>query len=251
LTLRIVTSVDRAIDILAMVADEPRKVGALSSDLGIPRNTTYELIHTLVERRLLTIDPGGRVRLGVRLFELGSTYSASIDLLAAARKAAEALRDRSGETVHVAVLDGMDVIYLHKEESPQIVRMASSIGRRLPAYATGVGKVLLANLTDPELERRLQTAKLLPATGHTITDKRLLREELASVRAQGFATDDQESSLEVVCAAGPIRDRSGDVVAAMSVSAPISRCDPVRLKVLTTMVVDASREVSSQLGSTQ
>jgi len=249
--LRIVTAVDRAVDILNLVADEPRKVGAISSHLGFPRNTTYELIHTLVERRLLSVDADGRVKLGIRLFELGSAYSSSVDLLTAARHSGQALRDRSGETVHIAVLDGMDVIYMHKEDSPQVVRMASAIGRRLPAYATGVGKALLAYLPAADLETRLRSTKLLALTDHTITDERLLRAELTRIRQQGFATDDQESSLDVVCAAAPIFDRSNEAVAAMSISAPMSRCDAARLQSLVKMVVDACGTVSAELGGSR
>src|SRR5579859_7442419 len=128
---------------LVAASPQPQRIPAIAKSLGIPRNTTYELVSTLCAADCLEVSPDGTVRLGFRLFELGSAYGQSVDLIREAHEAARELVVRCNETCHVARLDGREVIYLAKEEGNQFVRMASSVGHRLPAHGTAVGKLLL------------------------------------------------------------------------------------------------------------
>jgi len=249
--LRSVASVARACAILSFVAasTQPPRVPAIAKSLGIPRNTTYELVGTLCAADCLEVSPDGTVRLGFRLFELGSAYGKSVDLIREAHEAARELVVRCNETCHVARLDGREVIYLAKEEGNQFVRMASSVGHRLPAHGTAVGKLLLAHLPRPEMVRLLAGVTLEKMTPNTITDLEELIRELDRTLAQGYATDHEESTPAVRCVGAPIRDRSGDVVAAISVSVLATNMGARREVELARLVMEAAERLSNRLGS--
>lgn len=248
--MRVVNAVARADAIMGLVAStaRPLSIGSIARDLGLPRNTTYELVFTLCECRLLRMGVDGRVSPGIRLFELGGVYVASLDWVEEAREVAREVRDLSGETVQVAMLDGRDAIYLVKEESQKAIRMASSIGRRLPAHASAIGKVLLAGLPLAERVELLGTHPLERLTEHTIVDPAQLMEELESTERRGYALDNEESSPEVCCVAAPIWDSTSCVIAAMSVSMPTSRLTAARREEHATLLVDATTRLSARLG---
>jgi DNA-binding IclR family transcriptional regulator len=134
--------------------------------------------------------------------------------------------------VHVAVLDGTDVVYIAKADSTHPVRMVSAVGRRVPAHCTGVGKVLLSALSPEALEARYPRGASLPAmTPHSIATPAGLRAHLAEVRERGVAFDECESNEAVSCVAAPVYDDSGTMVAAMSISVPMLRWnDEIRAK---------------------
>jgi IclR family KDG regulon transcriptional repressor len=249
--MRNVQSVARACAIMSLVAESspPPRVPAIAKSLGIPRNTTYELVNTLCAADCLEVGADGTVRLGFRLFELGSAYGQSLDLIREAREAARELVARCNETCHVARLDGREVVYLVKEEGDQFVRMASSVGHRLPAHGTAVGKLLLAYLPRPQLDKLLAGAPLEKMTANTITDVDELIRELDRTLAQGYATDHEESTPAVRCVGAPIRDSSGDVVAAISVSVLATNMGPRREVELARLVTDAADRLSNRLGS--
>lgn len=249
--MRSVAAVDRACSILDLVAraSEPPRVSAIAIRLGIPRNTTYELIGTLCGQGFLELGVDGRVKLGFRLFELGSAYAQSLDLIREARAVAHDVASRCNETCHVAQLEGREVVYLVKEEGNQLVRMASAVGRRLPAHGTGVGKVLLAHLPRTELLQRLSGVQLEQMTPNTITDLNELVAELNQIAARGYATDKEESTPDVRCVAAPVRDDRGEVVAAMSISVPAARMDARRQGELVAEVMEAAAQLSRRLGS--
>lgn len=249
--MRTVAAVNRATAILDLVsrAVEPPRVSAIARSLGIPRNTTYELVHTLASHSFLELGADGRVRLGFRLFELGGAYAQSLDLIREARQVAHEVAARCNETCHVVRLEGREVVYLVKEEGNQLVRMASVVGRRLPAHGTGVGKVLLAHLPRPELLKRLEGVQLEQMTPRTITSLPDLLNELDRTAARGYATDDGESTPDVRCVAAPIRDDSGEVVAAMSISVPAGRMGARRQRELAELVVEAAVRLSRRLGN--
>jgi len=242
--------VARACAILGLVAEAspPSRVAAIARRLGIPRNTTYELVNTLCDEHCLEVAADGTVRLGFRLFELGSAYAQSLDLIREARTAARELVARCNETCHVARLDGRNVVYLVKEEGNQFVRMSSAVGHRLPAHGTAVGKVLLANLPREELAGMLAGATLEKMTPNTITDPEELYRELDRTRDRGFATDHEESTPQVRCVGAAVWDASGCVVAAISVSVLASNMGSLREGELAALVVEAADRLSRRLG---
>ncbi len=248
--MRTVNAIARAADMLEIVATspEPLRISAIVSALGIPRNSAYEIVNTLAARRLLQIGDHGRVSLGPSLFELGSRYAQSVDFFAEARAIASQVRDTSGETVHVATLDGRHALYLIKEESRQMVRMSSAIGMRLPAHVSGVGKAMLAALSAEELGRRFDGIVLERLTPHSLRSFEALSADLEMTRRRGYALDNQESSPEVICVAAPLLDGRDHVVAGMSISVPVSRMSDQRERELAEIVNAAVVDLGARLG---
>jgi DNA-binding IclR family transcriptional regulator len=226
---RLTPAVLRTLDILELFLDDPAPLSApdVVKKTGLPRTSVHELLGTLVAREYLQKDEvTGTFRLGVRLLQLGNAYSARFDMLSAANDVARDLAARSGETVSVALLEGGDVFYLAKIESRDTLRLPSSIGQRLPANVTGLGKALLAYASPQSLRTRFPEPDNLPRmTEKSIGTLAELEPELARIREQGVAFENEESTPNIRCAAAPVRDGSGAVVAAISISLPVSRWD--------------------------
>lgn len=220
---RLTPAVLRSLDILELFLDHHDGLtGAEVARLtGHPRASVHELLATLVARGYLS-RAGQTYRLGVCTLQLGNAYRESIRLPELARRVATDLVAECGETINVGVLSGRDVVYLVKVDSPHPVRMVSSPGGRVAAAGTSVGKMLLASVEPAELDVLLAAG--WPAlTTRTITDPDELRAQLAAARRDGIAHESGESTPEVSCAAAPVRDDTGRVVAAISVAVPDSR----------------------------
>ncbi|WP_225800020.1 IclR family transcriptional regulator [Streptomyces sp. NK15101] len=249
---RLVPAVTRAFDILELFLEGDGTLSApeITRRLRLPRTTTHELVTTLTARNYLAPVPEqpGRYRLGVRTYQLGSRYAEQLDLAAEGREVAREVADTCGETVHVALLEDTDVIYIAKVDSSHAVRMVSAVGRRLPAHCTAVGKMLLATLPEDELDERLEGRELVAMTPRSLTDPDALRAALAEIRVLGVAVEQQESNPDVSCVAAPVRDRSGRVVAALSVSVPVHRWSEERENELTALAVRGAGELSARLG---
>lgn len=245
-------AVARSIAILKLVAERgPLGASEIARELVLPRSSVHELVGTLRALGCLAPSPAGpaKLDLGLLLHELGSAYTERIDLSALARRRARAMAARCGETVHVAVLDGTDVVYLVKVDSIHRVRMVSSEGTRLPAHCTAVGKALLSGLTDGELRSRYAGRGRLEAmTPNSIVRLGRLLEELRAVRESGLSFDRCESNRDVCCVGAPVRDGTGHVVAAVSVSTPTFRVGRDWPDVHRELVAEGARELSLELG---
>jgi DNA-binding IclR family transcriptional regulator len=188
----------------------------------------------------------------VRSYQLGSRYAAQLDLPSEAQQVARSVAETCDETVHVAILEGADVIYIAKVDSTQAVRMVSAAGRRLPAHCTSVGKMLLASLPDEKLTAVLGEdtgdGPLEAMTPASITSREELEKELAEIRERGVAVERQESNPDVNCVAAPVRDAGGSVVAALSISVPTVRWSEERRGELERLAVKGAVELSARLG---
>lgn len=248
---RLVPAVARALDVLEFVrAKGPSSAPEITRALSLPRTTVHELIKTLLARGYLRDAGGGdRFELGIRVLELGAAYEARLDLAQVARSSAAAVSAQCGETVHVAVLDRTDVVYIVRIESTHVVRMVSAVGGRLPAHVTAVGKALLA-YQPPDVIDELYPigTELSVMTPATLKTSAALREALTRIRAEGLAWDSCESNPDVYCVAAPIMGRPGAVVAAMSVSVPAHRWSPERAGELAELVRVAASGASRELG---
>lgn len=221
----------------------------LSDRLQLPKSSLHGILQTMTDRRHLHLDPvSRRFRLGLRLWEAGRAYGRAFDLPELARPAMEAARDSLGETVQLAVLDGLENVYIAKVQSEQRLVLASKVGMRLPAYATGLGKALLSDLPDDEVIRRVRSSPLQRFTDATITDVEVLLGELAGVRERGYARDNGEYTEGVFCIAAPIRSSGGRAVAAMSVSVPHVRVTPEREQRMIEVLVAQAARCSVELG---
>ncbi|MEV5610514.1 IclR family transcriptional regulator [Streptomyces sp. NPDC052225] len=250
---RLVPAVTRALDILELFLDGDGTLSApdIVRKLQLPRTTVHELVTTLAARSYIAQVPGqpGRYRLGVRPYQLGSRYAEQLDLAAEGQQVARTVAETCDETVHVAILEGTDVIYIAKVDSTHAVRMVSAAGRRLPAHCTSVGKMLLASLPEPELAARIPDDADLPAmTENSITDPAVLREHLLGIRERGWAVESRESNTDVSCVAAPVRDRTNRVVAALSISVPMIRWSDAREDELAQLATKGAADLSERLG---
>lgn len=247
----VVPAVDRAIELLRAIAraGKPLTLAELSEMTATSRSTAFNTLATLQAHGLIEKDERFKTySLGLALFELGNAYLAQVSLVPAFMETARRLVEACSETVKLVIRDGRDVVYLAAQEGPQSVRLVAITGTRMPAHATAVGKVLLAELDDAELEQLFCDYDFPVRTANTINDLSRLKSELAMVRQQGFAYDHEESSIGVNCVAAPVRDRTGSAIAAMSIGIPNHRLVPHRMEELTELILQAAAELSRTLG---
>jgi IclR family KDG regulon transcriptional repressor len=218
-----VKSADRVLQILELLTDHPEGLTLLDihQTIGIPKSSAYGLLLTMAGRGFLTQDPVTRkFRVGIRLWQAGRSYLSASSIEEVALPHMKALRDQLNETVQLAVLDGVDNVYIGKVDPDQQLRLASHVGARLPAYATGIGKALLSVLPDDEVRRRFEGVEFTPYTTHTLADIDQLLDALARIRAEGYSIDEGEYTRGVYCVAMPLKQSPDHVLAAMSVSIP-------------------------------
>jgi DNA-binding IclR family transcriptional regulator len=247
-----IRAVSRALSLLRVfISDEPPlSLIEISKATKLDPSTTFRMLVTLQAQGFAEQDPlSGKYRPGVTCLELGSRFLLNNDIRHKAIGVMEELRDHFGETVHLAVLDGTEVVYLEKLAGLHPIGiMSSRVGNRSPAHCTGVGKALLAFLPPEELEARYPNDRLARFTEKTIVHLSSLRSELARVREEGLAIDQQEHEADVMCVAVPIFDHKG-IAAAISLSGPVERVEQHMTRgALTQTLKHAGAELSSQLG---
>jgi IclR family transcriptional regulator, acetate operon repressor len=207
--------------------EEELTLAELARRAGIPKPTAHRLLAELATWNVVERTPGGH-RLGMRLFELGQLAPRQRGLREAAAPFLADLFEATHETVHLAVPDGVDVVYVQKLPGRHGPRIDSRIGGRMPAYCTGVGKALLA-FGPPERLAEVLAAGLVRRTPRTVVAPGLLRQELDRVRACGVAEEHEESTVGIACTAAPVMDASGRAVAAISITGWANRMDTARL----------------------
>jgi IclR family acetate operon transcriptional repressor len=246
-----IRALDRGIRILSLLADgRPRTLADVSDQAGLNSSTTFRLLATLVGHNYVTRDAdSGKYALGLSCLDLARAYQESDVIRHTALPILQSLRDETMETVHLAVLDGMHVLYLDKQPGLRAIGlMASRVGARFPAHCTGLGKALLA-YTDPDLVRaHFDRVGLQRYTDATILSVEALLHDLEQVRCRGFALDHGEHEPEVRCVAAPILSARGALLASLSVAGPASRLDPLEGNHrLIAQTMAAARAVSQKL----
>lgn len=220
-----VRAVDRALDALELLAarEGPATLSELSREVGVPKSTLLGILRTLVARGWLQETAGG-FAIGSGSLAVGTAYVNSDWVVDHAAPVLDGLLASLGETVHLACLDGADVLYLAKRESTHALRMFSAIGRRLPAHATALGKAMLAEKGDDAV-RTLTAHPLEALTPHTITDPTALVAEVHQTRERGYAVDRGENAEGICCFAVALP--AGEAGPhAISVSIPVLRLTP-------------------------
>lgn len=245
-----VESADRLLRILESFGPRERDVslGDLAERVGLPKSSVHRLLTTLIAHRFVDRDPATRrYTLGIRLFELGSAAIHERGLHGAAQPQLEELSRSTGETCHLAVLSGIEAVYVYKVDGPANISMSSRVGGRAPCHATSIGKVLTA-WGPAELLAEVRAHPMPACTSHTITSVERFDSELAVVRSQGYALDLEEYSDGLHCVAAPVRDQSGRVAAALGIAGPRRRLEGVRLREVIPIVVEAAQRLSRNLG---
>jgi DNA-binding IclR family transcriptional regulator len=246
-----IRALDRGLDILEAfsIQDPELTIGQLGERTGLPKPTIVRLLSVLIERGFVERVPAAeRYRLGVRTLEVGSVFLQSTSVEAEARPIMRQLADDTGQTANLGILDGFDVIHIEVVAPDRPVRFWASIGKREAAHVSGLGKVLLAALNPSDLETCLRQPRTR-LTEHTIVEAAALQRELQDVGRQGYAIDNEESNLGVVCIAAPIHDATGRTVAAVSISGLRTEFEPeTTMQHLIALVTSAATQISHRLG---
>ncbi|MDR2321153.1 IclR family transcriptional regulator [Microbacterium sp. NPDC089698] len=241
-------TVTRALDLLIALEDGARTLDECAERLGVHKSTVLRLLQTLEAQRFVTHDAQHRYRLGSRLFDLAGAALAQRDVREVARPHLERLNDRTGQTVHLAAYESGDVVYIDKLEARTGIRMYSRVGLRAPLHSTAVAKVLLADLPVSARRAIAEGIDYVPYTERTIANPADFLAELERVRADDFARDSGEHESFINCIAAPIRDGSGAVVAAASVSVPTMSLPAHEVLALLPQLVEATQAASADLG---
>jgi IclR family transcriptional regulator, KDG regulon repressor len=241
---------DRALRLLDVLAAEGNLApGEISSRLALHKSTVHRLLAVLERNEYVERHQGnGRYSLGFKLIELGTSASSRLDLCEVARPILDDLMEQTGETAHIGILSQGAVVSIADSESYKTLRTPSTVGRRTPAHCSSQGKVLLAEMELPQVQAFVRANGLKPYTRLTIRTMRRLQQELEDVRRNGYAIDDQEFEEGLKCIGAPIRDRSGAVIAGISVAGPAIRLRVERMPALINTVVKAADRISAALG---
>jgi IclR family pca regulon transcriptional regulator len=241
----------RGLGILSSFTDgQDWGITELSESLGLNKSTVHRYVNSLQALGFLEQDPyTDRYRLGMRSVTFGLAALASMPLRLVALPYLEGLASEYGHSVNMAVLERGTVIYIERVRTKRLVDLDIHVGTRLPAYCTSVGKVLLADLPSKELEHILRSTEFVKCGPGTITDLGEFRLELELVRAQGYASSDQELTRGLRAVAVPVRDARGKVVAAINIAlhAETMSWDEITNVLLPALLTTASK-ISSRMG---
>ena len=219
----------------------------IASQAGINKSTACRLLAHLEAEKYLGRDDKGGYCLGQKLLRLGNNYHVQAPLRERARESLWELWRVTQETVNLAVLDGLEVVYIDCLESPHDFRLVSNAGMRAILYRTALGKAIVAFLPPEQRELIVKSLHFQAFTPHTHTTAEQLNRDLNSVRKNGYAVDCEESVLGLRCIAAPILDRKGIAVAGISISGPASRITPQKTPAMGTTVKTAAHEISQRL----
>jgi DNA-binding IclR family transcriptional regulator len=244
------SSVGTAIQLLKAFSEEQVDIGIseLSRRLGVAKSTVHRLAATLAAEGLLEQDrETEKYRLGIALFRLGALVRRRMDISSQGRPYLYALREKTNETVHLAILDGTEIMYVYNLESTQAIRMRSDLGVRKPAYCTAEGQAILAFQPQAVVDAVIAQG-LSPRTPQTVTDPADLIKALAVVRQRGCAIEDEESEIGMRGISAPIRNDAGEVVASVGIAGPVTRLSKKAIAAFIPHVIETADLVSSRLG---
>ena len=243
--------IDRVFQILDLLAETKSELGAteLAQRLQLHKSTVHRLLVTLERHRFLQKNPdNAKYGLGWRLFELGALAVSRVDLLGMARPHLEALVKQTGETAHLGVVAGGELISIASVETNRSLRLPGTVGRRSPLYCSSQGKSILAFSNEAAAAAMIRGIQFKGYTRNTITSAARLMLELDRVRKCGYALDNEEFEDDLRCIGAPVFNHEGQVVAAMSIAGPAYRLGNREIPRLATDVVLASKELSAAMG---
>lgn len=241
----------RVTNMLKAIAESPNglTLTEITERTDMPKSSLFPIAHTLTEEGFLSYNKTTtRYNLGLKLFEIGNMFLSRFDIMEHIRQQMDSIVSICNETCHFAILSGPDVLYLHKVDSTEPIRMYSSVGKRLPAYGTGLGKALLCRHSLAELQK-LYPEGLKALTSNTITDFQELKEQLDIVCTKGVAYEKEESNLHVQCIAVPIMKDNRPVLA-LSVALPTFRASDEHLDLIEKLLTGAKKNIEQILSIT-
>ena len=246
-----VSSVRRALSILEILAGTRNGLGvsAVSRKIHAPKSSTHTILLTLERGGFLQYDDRNEhYSLGPKFFALGYLLPSKTDTREQARPFLADLVETTGLTAHLAILDGNQLVYVEKVDSPGLVKINTWVGRRIDAHSTALGKVLLAQASTDRIHELFRSKSLDRRTPRTITTKDALLREMHKIRLRGYAVDDEECGLGVRCVSSPIFDREGKAIAAIGVAGTTAQISRQTMVSLGRLARDTAQRISRHLG---
>lgn len=246
----LVKSIIKAVDILELLSKEHELgITEVSKLLSLDKSTVFRIITTLREKGMVDQNPRTqKYHNSLKLFELGNRIVEDLGLRRIAQPIIKELAEKTGETVNLAILDGNSILYIDKIESSATIKVDLPIGKRLPAFCTGLGKAMLAHVSNEKLNKVLETTDLHRYTVKTHLNKEEFLNELEEIRVRGYSFDDEEYVEGLKCIAAPILDFKGEALAAISVAIPSYRYEKFVNDSFIDLVVSESILLSRMFG---
>ena len=243
-------SLEKALGLLkALSAHDGMTLTDLSGAAGLPPSTVHRLLGTLGAHELVSFDETTQTwAIGIESLRIGMAFQRRNKILLAGRPAMTSLMEATCETVNMAMLDRFQVVFVSQVECEAPIRAFFRIGERRAAYASGIGKALLAHLPEARLAAFLRSEKIVRLTDRTLCEAEALRTDLALIRARGWSLDDEEATTGMRCIAAPIFNEYGEARAGISLSGPASRLTDERLDALGAQVKAAADAISELIG---
>lgn len=246
----VVSSLDRGLRILEILGESPELMGptAIGEILEVDRSTVYRLMRTLEARQFVQQHESGRYQLGSKCIKLGTLALEYSNLPSRAKPFLEELAERSGYTVHLAILRNDRAIYVDKVQGKSILAVSTVIGGEAPMHCTASGKSFAAFMPTERMRKLYKEQELQQYTKNTHRSLESLETELEQVRRLGYAVDDEERHHGVKCVGAPVFDHHGAVVASIGVSAPSSEMEDGNFNTIKQIVLDVAHRLSDELG---
>ncbi len=242
-SIQVIGRLAKILDVIANHKD-PVSLKILSADTGLHPSTAFRILSTLAEYGFVERTSRGSYQLGVKLMQLGSRVSASVDIRNIALPLMEKLRDQLGETVNLTVRENDEVVYIERSVAKRMIKVEQVIGSRAPLHVTAVGKLMLGYLGEEACRNYVKRSKLPAYTANTHTKVSTLLQDATASFERGYSMDNEEAELGVGCIGTLIRDANNNVVAGLSVSAPIERRKDEWIQ----QVMNTGMLISKQLG---
>ena len=241
---------DRSFRILDALAGSHGELSPadLASRLRLHKSTIHRLLVVLEGQRFIRKTPQGKYGLGMKLIEMGSRAMEQLNLGEHAMPFLQRLVDETGETAHISVLSGTEMVSIANVPGRWTLSTPSTVGRRTQIYCTSVGKAFVAFLRDDILDDLIAKLKFTRRTPNTIVTAPALKAELERVRRRGYAIDNEEGEEGLRCIGAPVRNYTGEVIASISIAGPVFRVQKGRVPTLARAVTKAAADLSADLG---
>ena len=241
------TASDKTLLVLEAVMTHSRFTDVVVAT-GLAKASVHRITRTLAEHGFITIGADGQYLPGPKALSLAGRAFEHIDISALAQPVVDELVAATGCTIHVGALNGLEAIYVARQDSEKPYRMPSRIGKSIWLHSTGIGKVLMAQFSDAQVQHYITQAGLGVRTPHTITDPDKLRAELRTVREQGFAIDDEENEPGIRCVSAGIQDHTGRTNYGISISTLTLEHTPEQVRAMAPLAIEAAAKLSEALG---
>lgn len=246
-----IASVSKAIRVIEFIAAEKEAgVTEISKGLNYGVSATYHLLNTLKEDNIIVQDKNTKkFKLGLKLWQLGTLAYEENNIADVIQPYLKKLRDITGETANLTIMDNNKIVYVAQEESDRLVRMFTKTGAMAPLHCTGGGKTILAHKSEEIRDEIIDKINFEGFTSKTITDKEKFKEEMDIIKENGYGFDNEEREQGVSCIAAPIFDLSNDAIASISISGPTSRFTEEAKRKWIKDTMDIAKEVTEQLSN--